>query len=803
MTTDDFARLDALFAEAAEADSAARVHMLDTQCADRPDLRLELEALLHAHDRLRRLESAQTAPAAGPDIGDCLGAFRLVERIGDGGMGTVFRAERADGAFQAVVAVKVVRATLVSPELRQRFTMERQILASLQHPSIVTLLDGGTTPAGHAYLVMEFVDGPAIDRYCRDRALTLDSRLRLFRVLCDAVHYAHQRGVVHRDLKPGNIIVRDDGAPKVLDFGIAKMLDADPAQALTRSPVSGPLTPNYASPEQLRGLPVTSASDVYSLGVLLYELVADTRPYDATDAPLDRVIDLVVHTEPLRPSAASGRRALRGDVDAIVMKALRKDPAERYHSAAELGADIGRILSREPVLARAPSAGYLLKRLASRNRSLVVVSALALAGILTTTGVALWQWRLARREQARAEAGFRDTRQLANALIFKIHDAVAPLAGSTPVRRTIVDEALSYLERLEREAGSEDETLRVELAAAYRQIAAILGDPQTANLGDRDGAVRQYERARAILTPLVTADDAPYETVREFTRVSAPLGTIYGLRGDSGQARAIAKAAVAASERYRARHPEERRALDMLAAARFTDALTTPASERAARWRETLVVYEQLLALQPESPNAQRNVALVEKYLAEFLPNDEAEVHYRRAVQLDESRLAAAPDNRQTQLDAAISVAGLGGLLELRGRLDEALRMHERSVAIRRSLSDSDPANMLVRDRLGVALSNLARVQFARGNAADARRSAHDSTRILEAVAGVTRDRPAQDKLAYAYFQLGRADRALGDTAAACRSFRLASTGFAVATAGYATDERAITTRELAACDRR
>jgi non-specific serine/threonine protein kinase/serine/threonine-protein kinase len=803
MTTGDFARLEALFAEAAEADPAVRARLLETACADRPDLRLELDALWRAHDHLRLGEAAEAVPADVPQIGDRLGAFRLVDRIGDGGMGTVFRAERDDGVFQAVVAVKVVRATLVSSELRQRFTLERQILASLQHPSIVTLLDGGTTPAGHAYLVMEFVNGPTIDRYCREQGLSLDRRLRLFRVLCDAAHYAHQRGVVHRDLKPGNVIVREDGTPKVLDFGIARMLDADPAQALTHSPLAGPLTPNYASPEQLRGLPVTSASDVYSLGVMLYEMVSDARPYDTTNVSLDRVMDLVVHTEPPRPSSASGRRTLRGDVDAIVMKALRKDPAERYSSAAELGADIGRFLAREPILARAPSTGYVLRRLASRNRSLVIVSALALAGILATTGVALWQWRVARREQTRAEAGFRDTRRLANTLMFKIHDAVAPLAGSTPVRRAIVDEALSYLERLEREAGDGDETLRVELAAAYRQIAAILGDPQTANLGDRDGAVRQYERARAILTPLVARDDAPYDTVREFTRVSAPLGTIYGLRGDSDRARAIAKAAVVAAEGYRARHPQERRALDMLAAARFTDAWATPANERAARWRETLADYEQLLALEPQSPNAQRNVALVEKYLAEFLPTDEAELHYRRAVQLDESRVAGAPGNRQAQLDAAISVAGLGRVLEKRERLDEALRMFERSVAIRRSVVDSDPADVRARDRLGIALSDLARVQFARGGTTDARQSAQDSIRILEAVTAVTQDQPAQGRLAYAYFELGRAEQGLGDKAAACRAFRSASTGFAVSTPDWAVDERAVVTREVAACDRR
>jgi len=777
MRDGDFAQLEALFSEMVGLLPGDRARALEQCCANRPDLRRELAALLTAHDRLSSGDISASTAAAVPDVGDQLGAFRLVERVSDGGMGTVFRAERADGEFASVAAVKVIRGTLITAERRQRLTIERQVLASLQHPNIVTLLDGGTTPGGHGYLVMEFVSGVPIDQYCRDRSLSLEERLRLFRQLCDAVHYAHQHGVVHRDLKPGNIFVDIDGRLKVLDFGVAKVLHADPADALTRESVAGPLTPNYASPEQVRGTAVTSASDVYSLGVLLYELVADARPYDAATQPLDRVVDLVVLTDPPRPSVASGRAYLRGDIDAMVMKALRKTPGERYNSAAEFGADIGRYLAREPVLARTPSAGYVLRRLAARHKPLVLVSAVGLAGVIAAAGVAAWGWRTARREQVRAETRFSDTRELANTLIFKIHDAVAPLAGSTPVRRTIVDSALSYLERLEADAGAGDETLRLELAAAYRQIAAILGGPQAANLGDRDGALRQYERARSILHPMVAAETARYDAVREFTWASGWMATILGLRGESAKAQAITTEAVEAASAYRARHPDERRALQTLAAATFDAAWNAPAAERPSRWRETLAHYDQLLAEQPDSAQSQRNVALAEKYLADLLPVDEAEPHWRRAVELDERRLTANPANRQAQFDTAISIAGLASISEMRGKGAEALALLQRSVGIRRSLSDSDPADVLARERLAVTLSNLANVQLNAGDIGSARRSADESVHILESLGGMAGELPG--RLGFAWFQLGLAEKAGGRTGPACRAFRIAADGLA------------------------
>jgi tetratricopeptide (TPR) repeat protein len=775
MRPDDFGRIESLFAEVVELQPSARAAKLASACADRPDLRAEVDALLAAHDRLGDADEASEGAGDLDQLGagTQLGAFRLIEKIGEGGMGAVFRAERADGAFTQEVAAKVMRSALGDADSKHRFKVERQILASLRHANIVTLLDGGTTPGGQAYLVMEFVDGVDIVRHCRERSLPLRERLQLFRTLCTAVQFAHQRGIVHRDLKPANILIGSDGVLKVLDFGVAKLLlESGDGEATRRGLLPGPLTPNYASPEQLRGLPVTTAADVYALGIVLYELVTGVRPYETTGLTLDRVLDVVVHTEPPRPSTVAP--ALRGDIDAIVIKAMNKEAAERYDSAGELGGDVTRFLAGEPVLARGPSAGYVLRRLAARNKTVVAVSVLALLAVLTTSAVALWQRHVARREQALAEQRFAEVRQLANALIFKVHDAVAPLPGSTAVRRTIVDEALVYLERLERESGANDVTLRLELAAAYRQIGGILGDPQRANLGDRDGALRQYERARAILLPLAT-ETAPYEVVNALSRVDAPLSTLYGLRKDLARSTAIAREAVDHATRYRQRHPDERRALQTLAAASFQLAWTAPRQEQPDLWKVALAHYDRLLADDPASPEAQRNVALVEKYYGGLLPPAESLVHLKRAVDLDQARLAAAPDNRQAQLDTAISLSGLARLVESRGDLDESSRLLERSLEIRRRIADTDRADVQAAGLLGSVLTDVARVHRQRRAVPLAKAHAREAVQILEDVLRATSDRSTHTKLAQAWLEVGLADGAAGDHPASCRAFRRAS----------------------------
>lgn len=776
----DFARIEATFDDIAGLPPATRAAALDAALGDRSDLRADVESLLRAHDAMSA-GAAEDDPAARPEVGARIGAYRLVERIGEGGMGEVFRAERVDGVFDQRVAVKITRATINRDDAVRRFKIERQILASLQHPNIVTMLDGGATADGLAYFVMEYVEGTPITHYCRDRALPLADRLRLCRTVCGAVQYAHQRGIVHRDLKPGNILIQPDGSPKVLDFGVAKLLhEPTVGDARTVGLLPGPFTPNYASPEQLRGLPVTTACDVYALGVLLYEMVTGTRPYDTHGQPLDRVIELVVHEEPRRPSSTDSdqvpysARLLRGDLDAIVGKAMSKEPADRYDSAGELAHDISRVLDGDPVLARVPSAGYVLLRLAARHKAIVTVAGLAIVAVLATSAVALWQREQARREQQRAEALFRDVRQLANSLIFKVHDAVVPLPGSTDVRRTIVNEAIAYLERLEGQA-SDDVSLRLELAAAYRRIGGILGDPQRANLGDRDAALTQYERARAITASLVTAE-SPYEVVEGFAAANQLLSTLYKQKGDGATAVAMAREATEHAGRYAERNPGDARGAKLVALSRFHLAWALPTRESIPVWQQALEYYEGQLRLQPESDEARRNVALMSKYLGSALGDtgqvEAAVAHHRRAMELDEERLLAAPESRLVQFDAAISITAMASVLERSQGIEAALPLHVRSLDLRRRVAEADPKDVQARERLAYGLAAMVRVQSLRGDVASARAYGREAVAVQQAVLRITGDASARLTLARAWFGLAALEAGHDD--AACEAYRRA-----------------------------
>src|SRR5208337_2202110 len=355
---------------------------LDNACPD-PEVRRYVESLIISYDKATEFleqpavtllaEPWREAESPQPWIGRRIGSYLIEKEIGEGGMGTVFQAVRADDEYQKCVAIKLVKSGFASSFAIARFKAERQILASLEHPNIARLLDGGRTEEGYPYLVMEFVDGVPIDEYCDAHRLTIDQRLQLFRAACDAVQFAHQNLIIHRDLKPGNILVTKDGVPKLLDFGIAKLLNPEFVQTplVTRTEWR-PMTLEYASPEQVRGQSVTEASDIYSLGVLLYELLAGRRPYDTAGRSRLEIERMICEQEPERPSLAlSGtlaRRALDGDLDTIIMKALRKEPRLRYKSVAEFAEDIQNHLSGLPVRARNPTVTYRTRTFVRRHK---------------------------------------------------------------------------------------------------------------------------------------------------------------------------------------------------------------------------------------------------------------------------------------------------------------------------------------------------------------------------------------------------------------------------------------------------
>jgi non-specific serine/threonine protein kinase/serine/threonine-protein kinase len=572
MTPERWQHVKQVLAAALELSPAERIAYLDRSYATDPSLRDDLEPLLDSQQRLKDqfLDQANLATAAAtlvsPDenfwVGRRVGPYQVVEQIGVGGMGEVYRAFRADDQYKKVVALKFVRAGQYSSEVFSRFKNERQILAGLDHSNLAKLLDGGTSDEGMPYFVMELIEGRPITEYCDERGLSTRERLSLFLQVCAGVHYAHQRLIIHRDIKPGNILVTSDGIPKLLDFGIAKIVesgqDADMRVTMTGFRV---LTPRYASPEQIQGEAMTIATDVYSLGVVLYELLTGRSPYGLVNGSTQEFAREVCQKEPQKPSSAilrsqgvgegnaenrPGARAkvsseklrkrLRGDIDNIVLMALRKEPSRRYASANDLGEDIRRHLESVPVHARNDSAWYRTTKFVARHKAAVAASVLMVIALMTGLVVTLHEARVARVERARAERRFNDVRKLANSLMFEVHDSIRDLPGTLPARKLLVNRALEYLDSLSQEA-SGDTDLQRELAAAYDRVGDLLGYSGAANLGDYAGALKSYEKALAIREASATAHPADRQMqgalLNDYFRLS------FALQGTGDYARAL------------------------------------------------------------------------------------------------------------------------------------------------------------------------------------------------------------------------------------------------------------------------
>ncbi len=549
MTPERWILVSRVFHELLGVEAPARAAYLDAVCPQDAELRAEVCSLLQAHERAESrgfLESPAVMPFSVPDpevsrTGQYVGDYRLEREIGHGGMGEVYLAIRADGLYTKEVAVKLVRSGPAAALLLERFRNERQILANLDHPNIARLLDGGTTDDGVPFLAMELVTGVPIDEFCARHELDIEARLQLFLQVCAAVQYAHRHLVVHRDIKPGNILVTADGTPKLLDFGIAKIVAAAPIAA-TAQPQAATLlqamTPEYASPEQILGRPISTASDVYSLGVVLYRLLSGHSPFEEGSRSPHELAQAICNDEPLRPSQALTRRqrddrstpqsvdlpgtrnaaalklrrGLQGDLDAIILKALRKEPEERYSLVEQLSDDIQRHLSGLPVTAAKGSWRYRAGKFITRHRGavaagtvLVFVVLAAIVAVLREARVAQQEALIAERQRALAQKRFDDVRQFSNSLIFDIHDAIERLPGATPARQLLLDRAVQYLDAVAADAaGSPD--LQRELAWAFQRLAVVQGNPAESNLGDEQASLRSDGRALALFTAVVQAN---------------------------------------------------------------------------------------------------------------------------------------------------------------------------------------------------------------------------------------------------------------------------------------------------------
>ncbi|HXP86087.1 MAG TPA: serine/threonine-protein kinase [Bryobacteraceae bacterium] len=428
-------------------------------------------------------------------IGCQLGNYRVCEAIAEGGMGTVYRAVRVND-FEKQVAVKLVKRGMDTDFILRRFRRERQILSGLDHPNIASLLDGGAAPDGRPYLVMEYIEGIPITDYADQHKLAIPERLEMFRTVCSAVQYAHQNLVVHRDLKPSNILVTAGGVPKLLDFGIAKLLEPDADSTMTMQRL---MTPEFASPEQARGLAVTTATDIYSLGMLLYVLLTGEHPYRFTTHNPEEIARVVCETEPRRPSAV---RPISRDLDNIVLKSIHKEPARRYVSAEQLSEDIRRYLAGMPVSARKDTAAYRASKFLGRHKAACVAGALIAISLIAGLGATLWEARASERERQIAEQRLKDVRALASSNLFELHDSIAQLPGSAAARNLVIQRGLTYLDKLQAQDASDPELMR-EVAVGYERIAGLQGRFTGAGIGDSQAALANYRKAFALRSALV------------------------------------------------------------------------------------------------------------------------------------------------------------------------------------------------------------------------------------------------------------------------------------------------------------
>ena len=788
METDRWKQIEQLCHAALALERQQQAAFLDGVCAGDEELRSEVESLLAyqkqgdhfieapAFVMAAKALAKDNMSSAGHDqlIGRRIGPYQIVERIGVGGMGEVFRAFRADDQYNRAVAIKLVRAGHDSGLFVARFKNERQILAGLDHPNIARLFDGGATEEGIPYFVMELIEGRPIDEYCDSYKLSISERLRLFQQVCSAVHYAHQRLIIHRDIKPGNILVTAEGTPKLLDFGVAKILD--PALVSTQLDVTTTatrlVTPAYASPEQIRNAPVTTAADVYSLGVVLYRLLTGHLPYRVDKHNARALEHAICETEPERPSSAVTRaeestgpggtlerispaeigtlrsaspenlhKRLRGDLDHILLKALRKESEQRYTSVEQFSEDLRRHLDGIPVIARAGTLRYRAGKFIRRHKTGVIASSLMMLMLLTAMGAILRESRIARMQQAKAERRFNDVRKLANTLMFELHDAIEKLPGSTPARQLLVKNATEYLDSLSRETAG-DPSLQRELATAYQKLGDVQGNPYGPNLGDMTGALASYRKALALRDALCSAKTITGQDRLDLATSYRQMGDMLLTSGDAAAALESSRKAVAISESLTKATPENTKFLQEMVRDYDVMGSIQGAEQNSGNmgdlqgsletFRQALAVGQAMVKADPPNRWAHRTVAALEAKIGDILVSEgrrtEASENYRRALQ---GFLALAePGNAPSQRDVGGMYGRLGRVLDIEGNYAGALQNYRKELEYDSKLVAADPRNSQARTDLMGGYVNLGGMLANTGDVGGGLKLLRDAVRL-------------------------------------------------------------------------
>lgn len=831
MTREEWQRVKQVAAAALDLPADSRHAYLLAACSGDPALEREVSSLLDSAARAELLFEGPLSlspavadaldDAAGPSsigVGARIAQYRIVREIGRGGMGRVFLAERADDEYRQRVALKV--AHVRSPDVLRWFRDERQILATLDHPHIARLMDGGTTADGMPYLVMEYIEGEPIDDYCASQALNVQQRLGLFQQVCLAIDFAHRHLVVHRDLKPRNILVAN-GEPKVLDFGIAKQMDAADATGSGGGSNTGPgmLTPEYASPEQLRGVPVTTATDVYALGVLLYRLLTGQGPYRLqSDAPHE-LAAAILDQDPTPPSAVANtpalRRQLAGDLDTIALMALKKDPAARYASAALLAEDVGRHLQHLPIAARRDAVGYRVRRFVRRHKIAVAAAVLVLASLAGGWAATARQARETELQRARAQRHFDDVRKLASALIFEVHDGIEHLPGTIETRRLLVNRAVEYFDSLAAEE-RDNVDLQRELAQAYDRLGNVLGRPYSANLGettaalesyrkalgirerlaaqtgerrlqldlwssyfnvggllretgDTRGALSLHEQARTTVDALLQATPDDDAALRSAAQTASTLSVTYAQAGRMQDGLAAARAALAFDERLLERDPgNEPLRQDMASVHGRIGMFLMKLNDldgATPHFTKGLDLAVALVAAEPENVTYRRRLSNGHSHFAHLYGRrnelDRAWAHQRTALAMRQALVDQSPADRQASIDLMVSQIETGDVLVRRRELTAAMDRYRTAIASAEALVESDPRYVYYRLTLASGLTRLAQALIATGRPADARPLL---ARSMQITGDASRVDPADVRMR---FELALAHAVTGDAAAA------------------------------------
>ncbi|MBL9141439.1 MAG: serine/threonine protein kinase, partial [Phycisphaerae bacterium] len=618
---------------------------------------------------LRRGRTVQDAPPVIPGYDE----FTL---LGRGGQGIVFSALQR--STHRRVAIKVLLdGAFASAAARRRFEREIELVAALEHPGVVRLFDSGTTLDGRLYTVMEFIEGVTLDAWMKAHRRAeaessrewLAERVRMAIAIAGAVHHAHLRGVIHRDLKPGNVRVDAEGRPHVLDFGLAKSLSAEDAEGGRAVSMSGEFLGSvpWTSPEQAEGASsaIDARSDVYALGVIAYQLVTEAMPYDVS-GPLTVTLRNVGSAVPVAPRSVNPE--IGRDLETVLLKALSKEPERRYQSVGEFATDMQRCLQGEAVEARRDSTWYVLRKAARRHRAWLGAGAIACAAVVVGVALALWQWSVAEEQRARADRRFEEVRGLAHTVMFDLHDAIVELPGSRPARQVLATTAMEYLQRLAAESGG-DASLLIEVADGHQRVGDILGNPYTANLGDTGAALAELERGLALVRPL--AEQGNNAARRSAVALQTRIGDVLVMQGQRERAMEHYQSALDLISSLGAANGLSKvdRRMVMSTNLKIGDALTWNQDREAALARLTAAMRAcEALASEPDSEDRDRfNLQIccskVGFMLGELGRLDEALAMQRRALASSEALAAAAPDNAARQRSVLINLNQVGSML--------------------------------------------------------------------------------------------------------------------------------------------